>query len=181
MNQTNPHFTQFKNLSKEDQAAHDFRGYKYEKQVAYDWETMPKAFTAPMDDRVYRLVIEPDMYYYIESIQVHFIKLGKDLKTTHNWLTLRPATEAEMPEPATLEDRIKAEYGDYDVVMLDWDVSNCRLIMAGTYLLHIEAQSMRGFYKYVYEDGNDGFYIRSTPIGHDSDQPFAVLFVRGES
>jgi len=53
------------------------------------------------------------------------------------------------PKPESLEDRAKAAYGEYDIVMFEFDDRN-RWVMPDNYL-HIDAQSMKDFAGYVYE------------------------------
>ena len=83
------------------------------------------------------------------------------------------------PKPEkTLENRVKAEYGDFDVVMLEWEDCRGRLLMPDSYL-HIDAQSMKGFAGYVYLA--HPFTIKPMPVMTDNGmvQPIAVLFSRG--
>ena len=88
------------------------------------------------------------------------------------------------PIPQSLEDRIKAEYPEYEVVMLEWGVTsewvyNKLLYLRGS--LHIYAQSMKGFAGYVYLD-NNGEFIRNRYIvidfGKGYEHPVAVLFTK---
>jgi hypothetical protein len=133
----------------------------------------------------YRLIIKDDEWYYVESIQGHgLILTGRELegRITGGYDTLRLATaeeiEATKPKELTLEEKVNAKYPDYEVVMLDWNSLN-RWVMPNGYL-HIDAQSMKGFYRYVYQDP-DGDWDTSTLTTMMWDngitlQPIAVLF-----
>lgn len=110
------------------------------------------------------------------------------------------ARDGEPVESETLLDRIKAQYPDFEVVMLDfWE--NTSLPNSRDYLgfrddakiKHIDAQSMKGFYEYVYicqgiDDGEMKVYTLREPTDSlDALQdlgtihPVAALFSRGES
>lgn len=81
----------------------------------------------------------------------------------------------------TLEERIAREYGHLDVVMLGWRVSGRSLVMVGMDHMHVDAQSMKGFYKYVYERGDqlvDSGRATISPANVGTVQPVAVLFYR---
>lgn len=181
---------QWKNLSKEDQAGFDFERYKYEWQSETIWESVNWAPLKPNSNGVYRLVIQPDKFYYMEGENgTEIIKGGsidnRDRKVSS---VIRPATSAEMPKPATLEDRVVAEYKDFEVSMLEWNGSFLDYICEGVDFPHTQAQSMRGFYKYVYEFGDFlSISIDPTTIHHYGDgedetiTPIAALFVRGEA
>lgn len=88
------------------------------------------------------------------------------------------------PAPASLMDRIKAEYGEYRVAPCRRREESGDLIIdiAGR-PLHISAQSMEGFYRYVYDDVHGGqifsLYIR--PLIFNNNEvvhPVAVLFTK---
>lgn len=190
---------QWKNLSKDEQDGFDFDNYKYECQCSMndrtDWIKRAVRLT-PHSQDVYRLVIQPEKFYYWASIQGGGVALGKDLLVPHHRLVLRPATEAEIPKPATLEERVKAEYPDFEVVMLEWgkgEDSDLLLMVSSKRKdwVHIMAQGMKGFYRYVYdlEDGNwpdirIGFLVNREPTFPDSKgriiHPIAALLSRGE-
>ncbi len=83
------------------------------------------------------------------------------------------------------EEKVKAEYGDYEVVMLRWTkIPDCRNLFlkfeGGD--LHIEAQSMKGFYRYVYQHPDGDWDTSAYPtMQWDKDitlQPIAVLFTK---
>jgi hypothetical protein len=176
-------------LSEEDQAQlcgeAKTRGmYEYYNYNARAWSITAdnKLFAS---NSTYRLIIKEDEWYYVESIQGRgLILTGRELegRITGGYDTLRPATaeeiEAAKPKELTLEEKVKAEYPDYEVVMLDWNSLN-RWVMPNGYL-HIDAQSMKGFYRYVYQDP-DGDWDTSTLTTMMWDngitlQPIAVLF-----
>ena len=67
--------------------------------------------------------------------------------------------QAAQPKVESLEDRVKAEYGDYEVVMLFWDTDDTLCIKVRKpkiQLYHSCAQSIKGFYRYVYQDPDLG-------------------------
>ena len=95
------------------------------------------------------------------------------------------------PEPESLEDRIKAQYPDYDVVMLEWTDNaapdaNFLQISTGLeeYEPHTSAQSMKDFYRYVYQHPDGDLDTNTSPTEQWDKgvtlQPKAVLFTRGE-
>ncbi len=95
--------------------------------------------------------------------------------------------EDEIPQPETLEDKIKAKWPDKEVEMLGHCKVNGWLGLGeedGAREPHIYAQSYKAFYKYVYEcEGR--LYIDRTPTDYCENtgktlQPIAVLFERGE-
>ena len=90
------------------------------------------------------------------------------------------------PKPQSPEDRIKAQYPDYDVVILNWDhdeKTDGRMLFFGTTNnYHICAQSMPYYHEYVY-DGSEGLFTDMDTVlkvGIHTTQPVAVLFSRGE-
>lgn len=157
---------------------------------ADDW-VLSKRDSAWSKSSVYRLVIKDDEWYYIkhlavEVIQGNKINFSKDSSIT----TLRPATpkeiEAAKPKELTLEEKVKAKYPDYEVVMLKWDeipvgVHRLFLPYKKCFFGHTEAQSMKGFYKYVYlvDVGLSTFSRPTMQWAKDETlQPIAVLFER---
>jgi len=185
MNQVT-NLVQWKNLLQEQKDAYDWN-------CKYEWQGSGEDWYSDDGDldsnAVYRLVIEPGKFYYIKTdFNTSGIELGKTLLDQEDagdatflleeYKVIRPATEAEIPEPepATLEERVKSEYGEYDVVMLGWSASNI-LDMVNKHLPHIMAQSMRGFHKYVYDIGGVLCLDRS-PV--KAIHPCAVLFARVE-
>lgn len=190
MNQVT-NLTQYKNHTDEQKAGFDFENYKYEVQALRDLDwfnaSKSKGTNEERDQKVYRLKIDPDKWYYMENA-CGFSKdtKGSDLnENTIEFLTiLKPATAEEIPKPETLEDRVKAEYGEYDVVMLEFPAE---------YLLyydedcdihrpHIEAQSMKGFAGYVYLWPSE-FNAHYEPVKYISGNythPIAFLLSRGK-
>jgi hypothetical protein len=86
-----------------------------------------------------------------------------------------------------LEDRIKAQYSDYEVVMLVLDEGLFLSLKTDSVInnnCHIYAQSMKGFCQYVYIDPDGDFDTNTTPtVLWDKGvtlHPTAVLFTRGE-
>ncbi len=86
----------------------------------------------------------------------------------------------------TLKERIEAEYKKFNVVMLEHD--NCQILkLAGGILIrcvHTSAQSMKGFYKYVYEGYTKDLYLSISSVNtgqfDKTIQPVAVLFYKQE-
>lgn len=120
--------------------------------------------------------------YYLNDVQVN----SEDLIGHINYLS-KPVPKPE-PKPATLEERVKKEYGDYEVVMLGFGDTQATKFLGlwknpyQAYIKHIEAQSMRGFAGYLYEfDSNliqqhsPTEYIKGKTV-----HPIAVLFSRGQ-
>jgi len=90
------------------------------------------------------------------------------------------------PAPASLLSRIEKEYGEYEVVELGWDAGFLRIICEdGAGRFHTVAQSMKGFYQYVYEytcgDKKGQFYAMDNPTcsyNKQTDMPVAALFTK---
>ncbi len=133
----------------------------------------------------YRLIIKDDEWYYFESGCVTRVWEGVEITSRgiDNMQVLRPATPAEIeaakPKELTLEDKIKAKYPDYEVDMLYWGLTDILSCKGHT---HASAQSMKGFYRYVYQH-IDGDWDTSTSPTMMWDkgitlQPVAVLFER---
>jgi hypothetical protein len=84
------------------------------------------------------------------------------------------------PKELTLEEKVKAKYPDYEVVMLAWDERN-RWVMQDSYL-HVDAQSRKGFYRYVYQHPHYDWDTCTIPTMQwtkdETIQPVAVLFER---
>lgn len=101
MNQTN-NLIQWKNLTDEQKAGFDFPGYKYERQLDLDWTSSERKADA-LSGGVYRLVIEPDKWYYCEgTTDKPEVLKGLDLTTfnqVRNVPVIRPAKHSEIPKP----------------------------------------------------------------------------------
>ena len=106
MNQTT-NLIQWKNLTDEEKAGFYFENYKYEFQHGLDW-ILKTNIDLPINGDstnqcVYRLVIEPDKWYYCDWINVKSEVLkGLDLaafNTVADIKTVRPATADEIPKP----------------------------------------------------------------------------------
>ena len=150
-------------LSKEERA--QFGGEAkargmYEYHSANVWESTADD-TLFSSSNTYRLIIKHDEWYYWEnSCGYSDTQKGGSLneKTVKFLSTLRLANPAEIqaakPKVESLEDRVKAEYGDeFEVVMLEWSRINVWSIQSRQGLVsHAIAQSMKGFYRYVYEN-----------------------------
>lgn len=82
------------------------------------------------------------------------------------------------PKPETLEDRVKDEYPDYEVVMLEWcDDYLCH----PSGMSHITAQSMKGFAGYVYDcpdDPTGSTFTMMFPPVRKNIHPVAILFTK---
>jgi hypothetical protein len=190
MNQTT-NLIQWKNIPDKQKAEHDFENYAYEYQNEHstDWQNLRDDDI--FQDCVYRLVIEPEKWYFLElnrggnEVIIGSNLLKDDYSGIHP--TVRPCKPDEIPKPEkTLEDRIKDEYSDFDVVMcyqsgLFWSIEldDDLLHSSDRIQPHINAQSMKGFAGYIFDDA-DGFERDERPIGPDYIHPVAVLFTRGE-
>jgi hypothetical protein len=106
MNQVN-NLIQYKNFTDKQKDAHDW-AYQYEFQAygdAITWQVCSKntgRATPRIDgERVYRLKIEDDKWYYIEHMDGDKgVWQAKDLgEEPEEYFTLRPATAAEVPKP----------------------------------------------------------------------------------
>ncbi len=91
------------------------------------------------------------------------------------------------PKPETLEDRVKAEYPDYEVVMLDYGPDKIYgLERFGTFYPYSICEAMLGFFEHVFElDGALVADERKRIIEHRGsiqiwNLPIAALFTRGE-
>ena len=104
-----------------------------------------------------------------------------------DWSCLRYRIKPE-PEPQNLEDRIKAEYPEYEVKVLFWEEGMLQFDHTCTLngFMHVLAQSIKGFAGYVYfktdEKGNniDEIYQHRiySPISYEGNHPVAVLFTK---
>jgi hypothetical protein len=96
-------------------------------------------------------------------------------------------TENIKPKEKTLKERIEEEFPGKVVVDLieNWGTDFLTFSHAGVMRPHAIAQSVLGFYAYVY-DTPDGFKINLTPVNYSSispptiQHPVAVLFERGD-
>ncbi|MCP4988594.1 MAG: hypothetical protein GY928_21840 [Colwellia sp.] len=177
---------QWKNLTEDQKAEFDFENYKYEKQVAYNWEVMPNKFTACMDDAVYRLVIEDDKWYtyFSEKFSEKYTVKGSEFTNPDGAICLRPAKPDEIPQQEkTLEQKIQEKWPDKEVVMLTPENGVLRIVKKiGGFEYdrpHIFAQSVKGYHKYVYELLSGKLELNTRPIMPGvlpTLQPVAVLF-----
>ena len=98
--------------------------------------------------------------------------------------------QAAQPKVESLEDRVKAEDGDYEVVMLEEEGGVLRINRTINEreidYPHVYAQSMRGFVGYVYEDEQYEYRVSLRPVhgtpipvgGTGPVYPIAVLFTK---
>ena len=140
----------------------------------------PKAYA-------HRLIIKDDEWYWADDGEIWAgAVLGESLRpeAIECYDTLRLAIPAEIqaarPKVESLEDRVKDEYGDYEVVMLEWK-SDVLVMDSGGRAgnNHVMAQSMKGFAGYVYYA--HPFTIKPMPIMRDGEryiQPIALLFTK---
>ena len=184
---------QWRNLTDEQKAEFDFENYKYQFQSEYEWtsSTAIRGESAGYD-LVYRLVIEDDKWYFYREdsgMKVGFegVDKGKNLDLSpEEYRTLRPARpDFEIPQPEkTLEQKIQEKWPDKEVVMLQ--ESTCykhnreALFFGESDNYHVVAQSMKGFYKYVYEIEGELVDDREATVScletGKTIQPIAVLF-----
>jgi hypothetical protein len=139
--------------------------------------------------RVYRLVIEDDKWYTYSTKNLigEIIKTvkGSEFVNPEEACECRPARPEEIPQPEkTLEQKIQDKWPDKEVVMLAYTGKPQELkFPVGTLdRYHFAAQSMKGFYKYVYEQDNDLIASLKTLKSWKwkTIQPEAVLFERSE-
>ena len=100
-------------------------------------------------------------------------------ETITHWMTLPELPKK--PAPATLLDRIKAEYGEYDVTALNRSECSDLVMSCPGLPLHTAAQSMMGFYRYVYEKDSGHFFTDTLPVQlgkKGTYTPVAVLFTK---
>ena len=140
----------------------------------------------------YRLVIKDDEWYYFESGKLSRVWQGIEItpRGIENMQVLRPATPAEIeaakPKELTLEEKVKAKYPDYEVCMLGWykdcDQDMWSMIYKDTHWRHTAAQSMKGFYRYVYQHSDGDWDTCTDPTMQwakdETLLPVAVLFQR---
>jgi len=181
---------QWKNLTEDQKANFDFENYKYELQSTIDW-VMRTSKSIGLPDVVYRLVIDPEKFYFVDSHKYTIPKnkniikgcdFGEDHFDDSDYCILRPAKPHEIPQPEkTLEQRIQEKWPDKKVEMLDFNAGDCLAFVNGRHLgrLHFEAQSMKGFYKYVYDFGDGELTLFHEPLDVFEDKtfhPVAALF-----
>jgi len=123
-------------------------------------------------------------YYYPNkwTMSAHAAGSGQaHTRTTGEFFIIRKTT------PATLLDRIKAEYGEYEVVKLGFDepcADGLRMLCCidlKSKVSHVLCQSMKGFYRYVYEREDGSFFYSGSPtysIGGVTIHPIAALFYK---
>ena len=197
MNQINNRI-QMSLLTKEEQA--QFCG-KAKKRGVYEYYNAKKWHSTATDkffeyDSTYRLIIKDDEWYYTEfdgggENTVNIIErtmVGSTLKKVgpNGYMTIRLATPAEIqaakPKELSLEERVKAEYGEYEVVMLEWKASRLTFGRLCDEWIHTSAQSMKGFHMYVYQNlsGNFELFRRPTNTNHNQGTtlPLACLFTK---
>jgi len=93
----------------------------------------------------------------------------------------RDGDRIRIVKPETIEDRIKAQYPDYEVVMLKENECFDLVLNAPGLPLHINAQSMKGFAGYVYRHEENDWLKSSKPVKSWRNKyihPKAVLFSR---
>jgi len=181
--------TQWKNLTDDEKAAFDFENYSYEHQLESSTKWIDS--DGPFSDDVHRLKIEPEKWYYLISSSDggEFLQGSELLKDDYINVhpVVRPCQPSEIPKPESLEDRVKAEYGGFEVVMLEWDkrelwtMENHGCFDAA--YLHTTAQSMKGFAGYIYLWPSE-FYANYEPVKYISGaytHPIAVLFEKAKS
>jgi hypothetical protein len=135
------------------------------------------------------------MERYLAGDTILFFDLD-DNRTSIKWVEICPNQEEYIfdfenfdykikPKELSLEEKVRVEYPDYRVAILQWDKRKLWSIKGyGCYdaaYLHTTAQSMRGFYRYVY-DMNDRFIANINTFMHHGDHPnelpVAVLFTK---
>tara|TARA_R100000808_G_C2153015_1_gene162836 strand:- start:3951 stop:4514 length:564 start_codon:yes stop_codon:yes gene_type:complete len=176
---------QHKNLKQEQKDDFDFENYDYVYQGRDDcWYTGEAS-----GEHVHRLVIVDDKWYTrTDDDGQQLTALGEDIdKATIEYaLSLRPAKPDEIPQPEkTLEQKIQEKWPDKEVVMLTPENGMLRIVKTVEECEydspHVNAQSMKGFHKYVYELLSGKLELNTRPIMPGvlpTLQPVAVLFER---
>lgn len=177
---------QWKNLTQEQKDEFDF-DYEYhyqgERENTVSW-WIPHAGLCKIE-RVYRLVIEDDKWYWIEDDNGEQACLGEFInqKDITKALILRPARPDEIPQQErTLEQKIQDKWPDKEVELLKWHSKHgSKRRWVGSFGLHTKAQSIEGFAGYVY-DFDHGLDFSAMPCAETDIiiQPVAVLFERSE-
>ncbi len=188
MNQTT-NLIQWKNLTQEQKADFDFENYKYEYQCrSIGWRDKTKSDAFALET-VYRLVIEPDKWYYLkrqrQELEGQIIK-GSNIGVVDQCFIFRPAKPDEIPKPKkTLEQKIQEKYSGFDVEILGYCKVNGWLGLVeedGAREPHIYAQCMKGFYRYVYQHPDGDLDTNTSPTEQWDKgvtlQPVAVLFTK---
>lgn len=189
MNQVN-NLIQWKNLTQEQKDEFDFENYSYEVQkigsIETGWFYKQTAQTFGKD--VYRLVIEPERWYAVTGPYDHtFLSPGTEITLFYgSYNSIRPARPDEIPvaKEKTLEQKIQEKWPDKEVVILSSENGMLRIVKTIEECEynspHIFAKSMKGFYKYVYEQDNDLIASLKTLKSWKGKtlQPVAVLFER---
>lgn len=183
---------QHRNLTQEQKRDFNFENYKYESQGVFDWE--PKLGSSVSDVRFYRLVIEDDKWYYWHGVCISRsdgsywddgVCKGSEVTNIGRCSELRPAKESEIPvsKEKTLEEKIEEKWPDKEVVMLDFGNTGILEIQSGPKEsnAHIVAQSMKGFYNYVYQlPQGDSFFLDAKAVyrwdANTTLQPLVALF-----
>ncbi len=182
---------QWKNLTEEQKADFYTKNYKYKAQTANGWEDYG-SFTYLSSDSavtqkeglVFRLFIEEDKWYMMGVTDDEpYPRLGSDYEPLEVYGIFRPCKPHEIPKTKekTLQERIQDKWPDKEVVMLEFDANDCLQFASGHYLgqIHCTAQSMKGFFRYVYECGDGELTLFHEPLDVLDDktiQPVAALF-----
>lgn len=176
-------------LTEDEQKTFNTKDFTYQSWASGMWiNCVFEHSYIPREDGVYRLVIEPEKWYYFGSFGSYGIHKGCYLTNIENASECRPAKQSEIPQPVTLKDKIKAKYSGYEVVMCKWNtVAGIEkdLWQIFGHINHGAAQSMKGFQGYVFQRLNDkSLFIDCRPVYPWNElnalQPIAVLFEKGE-
>jgi len=106
------------------------------------------------------------------------VECGGDRLSPHDKLEF--ILRRPKPAPLTRIDQIKAKYAEYRVVEIRLNSYDRYVIDDENQPFHVEAQSMKGFYEYVYENEDGSFFDHPRPIIYRANDkvihPVAVLF-----
>lgn len=172
---------QWKNLTEDQRKEFNFKDYQYVSQHGEMW--MHCAFESSYEGRpgtVYQLVIEEDKWYVVEETSV---VAGNTIALCAKYDGIRPAREDEIPkDEPKLEEEVKEEFPNCEYVELDWHGTDWCIVRGGI-RVHTSAQSMKGFFTYVYENER-GWFTRNSPTcsngtGFNALLPVGALFVEG--
>ena len=138
---------------------------------------------------------------YLTGDRILFFDLD-DNRTSTKWIEIAPNQQEYFfdfenfdykikPKELTLEEKVKAEYGEYEVVMFGYDSPCADNMQMWTFInkrhgcSHVLAQSVKGFSGYVYDNGKGGFEVwADSAISRNKEGmdimflPIAVLFTK---
>jgi len=134
---------------------------------------------------IFRTLQYLDFYYCEDTKEVKRYGSVNDDDSAIGYLIVVPIKlkPENKKTPPTLLERIKAEYAEFDVVELGFDTNQILSIQNpfdklpnDDFYPHVHAQSMKGFYRYVYERESNLFLLSTGAFSGTDGHPVAVLF-----